>query len=40
MEALANIYIESVKDTITKLGHLSHLKVDFELRPKITQFGD
>ncbi len=33
LDALSNIYLESVKDTTVKLRHLAELDVDFELKP-------
>jgi hypothetical protein len=39
LDALSNIYIESVKDTILKLRRLADIRVDYELVSKIAPFG-
>jgi dynein heavy chain len=40
LDALANIYIESVKDTINKLRYLASIDVDYELRAQRNAFGE
>lgn len=40
MEALSNIYVESVKDTCKKLKILTEIMPDYELRPAKSVFGD
>lgn len=39
LDALANIFIESVKDTLIKLRYLANIEVDYDLRPLKTAFG-
>lgn len=40
LEALSNIYVESVKDTCKKLRMLTDVQPDYELRPAKSAFGD
>ena len=40
LDALSGIYIDSVRDTITKLKHLANLEVEYELRPLKNAFGE
>ena len=40
LEALSNIYTESVKDTCKKLKYLSEIQPDYDLRPARSAFGD
>jgi len=40
LEALSNIYVESVKDTCKKLRSLTEIQPDYELRPAKSVFGD
>ena len=39
MEALSNIYVNSVKDTIEKLRFLNTVEPEFELVPLKDEFG-
>ena len=40
LEALSNIYVQSVKDTCKQLRKLSEIEPDYELRPAKSAFGD
>ncbi len=40
LEALSNIYVQSVKDTCKQLRKLTEIEPDYELRPAKSAFGD